>query len=207
MNNLSKIITAAVACFLLVTVTSVILISVYANPGDQSNPIIAKDYLDSVVASLVKEKNELEEKLASLTSDSESQKSELQSQIDALNSAVNAIPSNPINSEVFSSFSSEIDKQINSALNDIDKGFEILELQSGKTVTLSSGAEFIVRTGIVKAVTNSASDGLCDLSVGSIVANDNIIPASHYIVALRSDRGFVTESDSVIIIRGEYTVS
>ncbi len=185
MNKYSKLITAISASLLLVVMSFAIIISANAEPGDATNPLITKDYLDSVVSSLVAENG-------SLNAEVESLKSQIEN----------------INSNIFDSeqFKTEIENMINNALSGVDTGYKTVEIATGSTVMLGEGAEMIIRTGIVTAVTPSSTAGLYDLSDGAVITNNQNIKAGHYILATRTERGFKTESDTVVLIRGEYSL-
>ena len=185
MNKTSKLITAISASVLLVVMSFAIIISANAEPGDATNPLITKDYLDSVVSSLVAENSSLKAEIEDL-------KSQLGN-----------------NSEIFNSeeFKAEIQKMVDEALSGVNTGYQAVELPMGATVMLGEGTEVIIRTGIVNAITPSATAGLYDLTDGSVISNNASITAGHSILATRTERGFKTASDSVVFIRGEYTLS
>ncbi len=186
MNKSSKLITAISASVLLIVMSFAIIISANAEPGDADNPLITKDYLDSVVSSLVAENEEL------------------RSQVEELKAQVENNASGVFDSE---EFKAEIENMINQALSGVNTGYQTVELPANSTVMLGEGAEVIIRTGIVTAITPSATAGLYDLTEGTVISNNATVTAGHYILATRTERGFKTASDTVILIRGEYSLA
>jgi hypothetical protein len=84
--------------------------------------------------------------------------------------------------------------------------FKIENLKAGSTLKCGEGAEFIIRTGEMKAIA-SASGGLSDVTSGENIDGDKIVPKNHHIVVPRGDgRGLQAVTGGAIMIKGNYEV-
>ena len=190
MNRTSKLITAISASVLLLVISVAVMLTANAQPGDADDPLVTKSYIDSIVSSLAAENASLKEAINNLPSEEQGTSSE-----------------DPDASQFDSeAFASQIEQMVNDAVAGIQNGYKTVEVALGQTVDLSEGAELIIRTGMCEAVASSSSAGLFDLSDGSVVMGGKTVPAGHYIVAARGERGIKALSDSVVLIRGDYVI-
>ena len=84
--------------------------------------------------------------------------------------------------------------------------FKIENLKAGSTLKCGEGAEFIIRTGEMKAVA-SASGGLSDVTEGANIDGDTVVPKNHHIVVPRDDgRGLSVVTGGAIMIKGKYEI-
>lgn len=84
--------------------------------------------------------------------------------------------------------------------------FKIENLKAGSTLKCGEGAEFIIRTGEMKAVA-SASGGLSDVTAGENIDGDTVVPKNHHIVIPRDDgRGLSVVTGGAIMIKGNYEI-
>lgn len=84
--------------------------------------------------------------------------------------------------------------------------FEVVNIPSGSIVTAEGGTEMILRAGSAVAIT-SEMGGISDVTAGVDIGTGTPIPKNHLLIVPRSDgRGFLAESDVVVIIRGPYQV-
>ena len=84
--------------------------------------------------------------------------------------------------------------------------FKIENLKAGSTLKCGEGTEFIIRTGEMKAVA-SASGGLSDVTEGTNIDGDKIVPKNHHIVVPRDDgRGLSVVTGGTIMIKGNYEI-
>ena len=190
MNRTSRLITAISASVLLIVISVAVMLTANAQPGDADDPLVTKSYIDSIVSSLAADNASLKEAINNLPSQEQGTSSE---ESDA----------SQFDSEAFAS---QIEQMVNDAVAGIQNGYKTVEVALGQTVDLSEGAELIIRTGICEAVASSSSAGLFDLSDGSVVMGGKTVPAGHYIVAARGERGIKALSDSVVLIRGDYVI-
>lgn len=190
MNRTSRLITAISASVLLIVISVAVMLTANAQPGDADDPLVTKSYIDSIVSSLAADNASLKEAINNLPSQEQGTSSE---ESDA----------SQFDSEAFAS---QIEQMVSDAVAGIQNGYKTVEVALGQTVDLSEGAELIIRTGICEAVASSSSAGLFDLSDGSVVMGGKTVPAGHYIVAARGERGIKALSDSVVLIRGDYVI-
>ena len=190
MNRTSRLITAISASVLLIVISVAVMLTANAQPGDADDPLVTKSYIDSIVSSLAAENASLKEAINNLPSKEQETSGEepAASQFDS------------------EAFASQIEQIVSDAVAGIKNGYKIVEVALGQTVDLSEGAELIIRTGMCEAVASSSSAGLFDLSDGSVVMGGKTVPAGHYIVAARGERGIKALSDSVVLIRGDYVI-
>ena len=84
--------------------------------------------------------------------------------------------------------------------------FKIENLKAGATLKCGEGTEFIIRTGEMKAVA-SASGGLSDVTDGSNIDGDTVVPKNHHIIVPRNDgRGLSVVTGGAIMIKGNYEI-
>lgn len=84
--------------------------------------------------------------------------------------------------------------------------FKIENLKAGSTLKCGEGTEFIIRTGEMKAVA-SASGGLSDVTEGTNIDGDAVVPKNHHIVVPRDDgRGLSVVTGGAIMIKGKYEI-
>lgn len=84
--------------------------------------------------------------------------------------------------------------------------FKIENLKAGSTLKCGEGTEFIIRTGEMKAVA-STSGGLSDVTDGSNIDGDTVVPKNHHIVVPRDDgRGLSVVTGGAIMIKGKYEI-
>ncbi len=97
---------------------------------------------------------------------------------------------------------------LNARMNAVDSGFVVVEVQAGKTVLLSGGAELIVRSGKAVAIQGTYG-GLADVTSGADVLNGKPIVNQHLLISSRSDgRGIKLNTQTAyLLIRGGYTVN
>ena len=190
MNRTSRLITAISASVLLTVISVAVMLTANAQPGDADDPLVTKSYIDSIVSSLAAENASLKEAINNLPSKEQETSGEepAASQFDS------------------EAFASQIEQMVSDAVAGIQNGYKTVEVALGQTVDLSEGAELIIRTGMCEAVASSSSAGLFDLSDGSVVMGGKTVPAGHYIVAARGERGIKALSDSVVLIRGDYVI-
>lgn len=82
----------------------------------------------------------------------------------------------------------------------------VVELAAGQRLEGGAGTQIIVRSGTARAI-GSASGGMCDVTSGKDLANNERIAANHLLLVPRDDgRGIVAESKVWVMVRGVYTI-
>lgn len=94
-----------------------------------------------------------------------------------------------------------------SRLTSLESGFVVVEVDAGKTVLLSGGAELVLRSGTATAI-NGTNGGLANVTTGIDIKNGAAVPAQHMILSSRSDgRGIkIGTQKAFLLVRGGYTV-
>ena len=83
--------------------------------------------------------------------------------------------------------------------------YEAVFIEIGKTLIAESGTEMILRSGGAVAVTGV--NGLCDVTVGADIVDGMNIPLNHLLIVPASDgRGMKFYKDSWLMIKGAYLV-
>ena len=141
--------------------------AVSALPGDNSDPVVTKSYIDKVVEEI---KAYVAETVGGTVKDDESDKKE-----------------EPVSS-------SESAK------------YEIVNVKKGKKITFGESTEIILRAGNGTVFT-SEQGGIADVTGGNDLTAGARVPLNHLLIVPRDDgRGFTTESDAVIMVRGDYNI-
>jgi|LGVE01.1.fsa_nt_gb hypothetical protein len=84
--------------------------------------------------------------------------------------------------------------------------YEVLKVDQEDIILLGSSAEIILRAGKAKAFVTDKG-GLADVTSGNDIGMDELIPKNHLLICPLDDgRGLVFESESWIMVKGEYTL-
>ncbi len=155
--------------WLLVTLAALIActVAVSALPGDNSDPVVTKSYIDKVV-------EEIKAYVA-----------------DAISGSSDNV---------------QTDKKEEPVLTSESASYEIVNVKKGKKITFGESTEFILRAGNGTVFT-SEQGGIADVTGGNDLTGGARVPLNHLLIVPRDDgRGFTTESDAVIMVRGSYNV-
>lgn len=92
-------------------------------------------------------------------------------------------------------------------VEELQKGFAVVEASKGQKILLGSGSEVLVRSGQTKAIQGELG-GLADATSGADLQEGAQIPNQHLLISSRNDgRGILVTSDiAYMLIRGSYTV-
>jgi len=83
--------------------------------------------------------------------------------------------------------------------------FTPLLITAGSTLIGEAGAEFILRSGTATAV--SGPDGMVNVTTGRDIVDGNSIPTNNLLLVPRSDgRGFYANTDVWVMIKGGYNI-
>ena len=148
--------------------------------GTESDPLVTKSYVDSVI-------EELKASLSSSEKTTESSES----------------------SEEGSSESSKESEQASVQKDGYIycEEFTVVNFSEGDKVILGAGSEFILRKKNSIKVLDDTTNGIPDLTSGSTLYSGTNIPRDHLFVVPRDDgRGFVCTTSSIVMIKGCYTV-
>lgn len=152
-------------------------ISIAANPGSSSDPLISLSYFNDKI-------EELKETLLSSLSETLSTKF------------------NEFEKESAKKLE-ELKKQETSS----DSTFELITLGENETILCEAGAEIIVRSGRSIIVTSeSSTGGISDLTLGKDLVNGEQISNNHLLIVPKGDgRGIKATITGAVMIKGKYT--
>jgi len=155
-----------------------------AEPGTDENPLVSQDYVDSKVSSLEAKIGSLTSKLNQVISENTRLSEELAALAQKTESLEKKLQEQGITSP----------------------GFEIIQVPAGKQVICDINTEFIIRGGTTRAIAGS-SGGIADLTAGTDLKQDAVIPMNHHILVPKDDgRGFKVVTDSWVLIKGNYEI-
>ena len=84
--------------------------------------------------------------------------------------------------------------------------FKVVEVPAGKSVYGEAGTEFVLRSGKGSIIATSKG-GVADLTSGKDLKNESIVPLNHHLVVPISDgRGLKLTAESLVMIKGGYTI-
>ncbi|MBQ9940934.1 MAG: hypothetical protein IJO74_05300 [Clostridia bacterium] len=87
--------------------------------------------------------------------------------------------------------------------------YEVVHLTKGQVLYALSPTELILRSGKANAVSAFMDQGVCDMTDGGELLNDEPLVRYHYCLIPRGDdgRGIIAVSDEIyIMVRGEYEI-
>ncbi|SDF68072.1 hypothetical protein SAMN04244560_01057 [Thermoanaerobacter thermohydrosulfuricus] len=83
--------------------------------------------------------------------------------------------------------------------------YEVVKLNAGEVLTMEGGTQAIVRIAN-SAVIVTKTDGVADLTAGTNLKDNDLIPANHLLLFPRSDgRGIKATKHTYIVVMGKYT--
>ncbi len=84
--------------------------------------------------------------------------------------------------------------------------FLVVNVSAGKKVICEAGAEMILRMGSGTIIA-TAKGGLADVTDGYDLSNGTKMPSNHQLVVPVADgRGFLADTDVIVMIKGGYTI-
>ncbi len=119
-------------------------------------------------------------------------------------------------SEIVSDFQEKLDTMETGSENSIsqeatsgdDATFEPILIKAGSRVYFGGNTQVILRSGSMKAIANTAGNGLADLTYGKDLKTGDQIQMNHLILVPRNDgRGADVSEDSWIMVKGEYILN
>ena len=193
----------------LLAILATMLVPVFAQPGDASDPLVTRNYVTSRIAQVTAEINSVRAELTtlrnSITGGTLHTGEIALSDRDALFADVmiyfEAVYGDMLRAALAIASGTDPNPFISEVVP-----FEPLFIPAGRTLTAEAGVEFILRSGQATAI--SATDGMVDVTAGRDIGHGTAIPTNHLLLVPRSDgRGFFTNTDVWVMIKGRYEVS
>lgn len=104
-----------------------------------------------------------------------------------------------------------VDEKFSSVSNGASSGgeasaFKVVELKKGEKLIANAGCEIILRMGSATVIATEKG-GLADTTAGYDLPNLTPMPSNHLlIVPLGDGRGFVADTDVIVMVKGGYNV-
>ena len=196
-----------VVVMLIAAMAAMYFVPAFANPGDASDPLVTRRYVDGRIAELSAEIAELRAIINSGTS---------MGTVDTNNLPLTPVEREALFSEFIQYFESIYGDFLNAALaatgpvlpgvpgGDVVP-FTPVQVPAGSRLYAEAGAEFILRSGRATAI--SGADGMVNVTTGVDIVNGNNIPTNHLLLVPRSDgRGFRADTDVWVMIKGGFNI-
>lgn len=100
-----------------------------------------------------------------------------------------------------------IDRKINAAKSASSGTFKLVNVRAGKVIYGDEGTEFVLRSGGATVIAGSGG-GIADLTAGCDLSGDSRVPFNHHLLIPRTDsRGLYFVTESIILVKGNYSVN
>lgn len=96
-----------------------------------------------------------------------------------------------------------IEQEISGVASVTSGNFQLMTLTGGQTLQGNVGCEIVLRSG---TVTVSASDGLSDLTAGTVLTNGSSVSANHLCVVADGNEGVKAAGNATLLVRGIFSV-
>lgn len=83
--------------------------------------------------------------------------------------------------------------------------FNVIEIKAGQTLIGKEGTEIVLRSGLV-TIYSPVQFGVSDVTAGKDLLNGQSVPQNHLLIIPRDGRGIKAVTESVFMIKGEYTI-
>lgn len=160
----------------LALIISLTAVSIAANPGSSSDPLISLSYFEDRITSL---KDELSKSLSTTLSEKfEVLNKNIEKNIDDIKKNGITAPSS----------------------------FELITLGANETLILEASTEVIVRSGKSIVITSeNSSGGISDVTSGKDLSNGEAITNNHLLIVPKSDgRGIKANVTGAVLVKGNY---
>ena len=201
----------SVGAFLLVLLMATGYLAIAAEYGSKEDPLVALSYITDVLSpeamktveeNINKKASELEktldEKLASSSSSLDQKISDFEKRY-----------ADAVDDEAFAAQVAEIvlqKMQGDAAASAPAESWQVIKVESGKTMMLPLGAEVVLRIGSGSCY-STGSVGLINLSNGETLANGGALAANNlYLVTIEGCRGVKATSEMTVLVKGSYTI-
>ncbi len=102
----------------------------------------------------------------------------------------------------------DVDARIERKVNDVQSAtFKLINVDAGDVIYGEMGTELMVRSGGATIIAGKNGGGIADLTSGSDLAGDTYVSLNHHLLIPRSDsRGLYFVTDSIIMVKGKYSL-
>lgn len=102
----------------------------------------------------------------------------------------------------------DVDARIERKVNEVQSStFKLINVDAGDVIYGEMGTELMVRSGGATIIAGKNGGGIADLTSGSDLAGDTYVSLNHHLLIPRSDsRGLYFVTDSIIMVKGKYSL-
>jgi hypothetical protein len=161
--------------------------AVTAEPGTPEDPLVSQSYVDSKIAAITNELNNLKQSVQNST-----QIASLETRVKALETDVAALKQQTPDGQTAQGAKYEV----------------IGPLQPGKQIITGESTEIVLRSGAASAI-SSEKGGVADLISGADLIMGQNVPLNHLLLVPRNDGRGITitgNNEAWVLIRGSYTI-
>jgi len=217
MKNRNRIKTLFAIAFIATVVATFYLVPAIAQPGDASDPLVTRNFVESRIAQVMEEINGLRAAINNISPGAVHTPS-------GTGGTLSEADRNALFQEFLLYFDVIYGEMLRAAAGygqpmppggsnitvpDIGTRslvpLEPIFIPAGSTLVGHEGTEFLLRTGQATAITGE--NGIINVTAGRDVMNGEQIPANHLLIVPRSDgRGFLATTDLHVMIRGGFDI-
>jgi hypothetical protein len=184
---------------LLVAAIAPLAIHALATPGDQTDPLVTRSYVNLRIAELGAEISMLQHQLATMPVGG--------------GTAPGTVNQDQLFAEIMLYFENMYGEMLRRAAANVQGPggatalWTVLQAQPGQRIVFDAGADFIVRTGAATVVAPVVDVGIPDVTAGRDVTNGQAVGLNHLMLVPQTDgRGVLFSQPSWIMIRGGHVV-
>ena len=102
----------------------------------------------------------------------------------------------------------DVDARIERKVNEVQSStFKLINVDAGDVIYGEMGTELMVRSGGATIIAGKNGGGIADLTSGSDLTGDTYVSLNHHLLIPRSDsRGLYFVTDSIIMVKGKYSL-
>ncbi len=205
MNKNRRVIFVAIAlvCVTL-TFTAAHAANTSAQPGSEFDPLVTKSYVDEQIQKLAQKIGSGSSGRPSTGTSSGSVDEQV---INNLRTDVSDLTSLIIEAYMRIQSLEKQNMELIQKVEELERGFAVVEAAKGQRILLGAGAEVIVRSGETLAISGELG-GLADVTAAKDLTEGMQVTNQHLLISSRKDgRGLRVVSDvAFLLIRGSYTI-
>lgn len=192
--------------------------AIAAEYGSQDDPLVSLSYITDVLSpdTIKKLEDTVSEKVSSIQSDLDTRINDYENSLDEKLAGFEKRYSDAaLDDEFMEQVAALVAKKLSESGKDgagaydtpsAGASWQVVKVESGKTVMLPLGCEAVLRIGSGTCY-STGTVGLVNLTKGTTAANGDEIAANNlYLVTIDSGRGIKASSDMTILIKGSYTI-
>ena len=101
----------------------------------------------------------------------------------------------------------DVNARIDRKVKDARSTFKLVEVKAGKVLYGDVGTELVLRSGGATIIASKSGGGIADLTSGLDLRKDTYVSLNHHLLIPRTDsRGLYFVEDSIILVKGNYSL-